>query len=94
MCATAEFLTEIVRDAANIRALRASEFEGGKRFASISVGYTHACGIEANTNAAFCWGSDNIYPKLGAGSNFNTSSDEMITAPGIEGRFRASRHCS
>ena len=26
---------------------------------SVDVGYTHACGIEANTYLAFCWGSGN-----------------------------------
>jgi hypothetical protein len=29
-----------------------------------------------------------------AGSNFSFSSHEMMTAPGMEGRSRAARHCS
>ncbi|HEY4133439.1 MAG TPA: hypothetical protein VGM50_22660 [Gemmatimonadaceae bacterium] len=33
---------------------------GGHAFSTISVGMTHACAIERTTNAAYCWGMNDV----------------------------------
>ena len=53
------------------------------KFASVSVGETHVCALEQTTGAAYCWGNDNISPKLGLGSNFNVKPAPTLVNGGL-----------
>lgn len=48
--------------------------EGGLRFASLSVGSFHSCGL-TREGAAYCWGSD-LYGQLGDGPAADNCDDE------------------
>jgi alpha-tubulin suppressor-like RCC1 family protein len=49
---------------------------GGRRFASISAGFTHTCGVEAQTGVAFCWGRNDS-----GGLGDGTRSDHLTPTP-------------
>jgi alpha-tubulin suppressor-like RCC1 family protein len=54
---------------------------GGHMFSSISVGFTHACAVERNTAAAFCWGWNDA-GQLGDGMAEPLASTPVAVAGG------------
>lgn len=58
---------------------------GGLKFASISAGQQHACGLTWPTGLPYCWG-ENEYGALGDG----TTNDQLVPTPVLGGRTFAS----